>query len=63
MDANVKGVNVFGYFKSAFAGGFTGNDGQVSSNSAALRIRQYYVDLSEGFWEVLAGQALEQERA
>ena len=59
VDANVHGSNVLGYFEGDFVGGFGNgaNNAQVSSNSALFRIRQYYVDIRKGFWEVLAGQA------
>ena len=57
VDANVKGANVLGYFEGDFVGGSPSNNTQVSSNSFLFRIRQYYVDVRKGFWEVLAGQA------
>jgi len=57
VDAKVRGANVLGYFESDFVGGVAGMNTQVSSNSMLLRIRQYYVDVRKGFWEVLAGQA------
>jgi hypothetical protein len=59
VDVPVKGANVLGYFEGDFVGGYGNgaNNGQVSSNSALFRIRQYYVDVRKGFWEVLAGQA------
>ncbi len=59
VDAKVKGANVLGYFEGDFVGGFGNgaNNSQVSSNSALFRIRQYYVDVRKGFWEMLAGQA------
>jgi hypothetical protein len=59
VDAKVHGANVLGYFESDFVGGAGNgaNNTQVSSNSFLLRIRQYYVDVRKGFWEVLAGQA------
>src|SRR5690348_13073600 len=57
VDAKVRGANVLGYFEGDFVGGATANNTQVSSNSMLFRIRQYYVDVRKGFWEVLAGQA------
>ena len=57
VDAKVHGANVLGYFEADFVGGVAGNNTQVSSNSMLFRIRQYYVDVRKGFWEVLAGQA------
>src|SRR5260370_5116324 len=57
VDTKVKGANVLGYFEGDFVGGVGSNNTQVSSNSMLFRIRQYYVDVRKGFWEVLAGQA------
>jgi hypothetical protein len=58
VDAKVKGANVLGYFEGDFVGlGNAANNTQVSSNSMLFRMRQYYVDVRKGFWEVLAGQA------
>ena len=57
VDAKVRGANVLGYFEGDFVGGVAGNNTQVSSNSMLFRIRQYYVDVRKGFWEVLGGQA------
>lgn len=57
VDARVKGASVLGYFEGDFVGGVAGNNTQVSSNSMLFRIRQYYIDVRKGFWEVLAGQA------
>jgi hypothetical protein len=57
VDAVVKGANVLGYFEGDFVGGTASNNTQVSSNSMLFRIRQYYVDVRKGFWEVLGGQA------
>lgn len=57
VDANVRGANVLGYFEGDFVGGVAGNNTQVSSNSMLFRIRQYYVDVRKGFWEILGGQA------
>ena len=58
VDTKVRGANVLGYFEGDFVGlGNAANNTQVSSNSMLFRIRQYYVDVRKGFWEVLAGQA------
>lgn len=57
VDAKAKSANVLGYFEGDFVGGVAGNNTQVSSNSMLFRIRQYYVDVRKGFWEVMAGQA------
>jgi hypothetical protein len=58
VDAKVRGANVLGYFEGDFVGtGAAALNTQVSSNSMLFRLRQYYVDVRKGFWEVLAGQA------
>ena len=57
VDTIAKGWNVLGYFEGDFVGGSPSTNTQVSSNSFLFRIRQYYVDVRKGFWEVLAGQA------
>ena len=57
VDANYKGKQVLGYVEADFVGGQAANNTQVSSNSVLLRMRQYFVDVRQGFWEVLGGQA------
>ncbi len=58
VDTKVRGANVLGYFEGDFVGlQNAANNTQVSSNSMLFRIRQYYVDVRRGFWEVLGGQA------
>ena len=57
VDAKFKGANILGYFEGDFVGGQAGNNTQVSSNSVLFRLRQYYVDVRKGFWEVMGGQA------
>jgi len=57
VDTRVKGANILGYFEGDFVGGSPSTNTQVSSNSMLFRIRQYYVDVRKGFWEVLGGQA------
>ena len=59
VDATVKNMHVLGYFEGDFVGGYGNgaNNGLVSSNSNLFRIRQYYVDIRKGYWEILGGQA------
>lgn len=56
-DGRVKGWNVLGYFEGDFVGSIASNNTQVSSNSMTFRLRQYYIDVRKGIWEVLAGQS------
>jgi hypothetical protein len=51
-----KGNNVMGYFETDFHGNDPGNL-NVSTNSSTSRLRQYWLDLRRGKWEILAGQA------
>jgi hypothetical protein len=51
-----KGNNVMGYVEVDFHGNDPGNL-NVSSNSSTLRLRQYWVNVKRGKWEILGGQA------
>jgi hypothetical protein len=51
-----KGNDVMGYFETDFHGNDPANL-NVTSNSSTLRLRQYWVNVRRGKWEVLAGQA------
>jgi hypothetical protein len=51
----VKGAHVIGYMEADFLGNNATNVA-VTSNSNTLRSRVYWVDLSKGKWELLAGQ-------
>ncbi len=51
-----KGSDVMGYFETDFHGNDPANL-NVSSNSSTLRLRQYWVNVRRGKWEILAGQA------
>ncbi len=51
-----KGNDVMGYVETDFHGNDPANL-NVSTNSSTMRLRQYWVDLKRGNWEVLAGQA------
>jgi len=59
VDANVKGMNILGYYEGDFVGGVGNgaNNTQVSSNSLVYRIRLYWVDARRGPFEMLAGQS------
>lgn len=48
-------TEVLGYVETDFLGNQPSN-AAVSSNSATMRLRVYFVDLRRGRWEVLAGQ-------
>jgi hypothetical protein len=51
-----KGNNVMGYVETDFHGNDPANL-DVTSNSSTMRLRQYWLDLRRGKWEILAGQA------
>src|SRR5215469_10656095 len=51
-----KGNNVIGYIETDFRGNDPANL-NVSSNSSTARLRQYFVNVRRGKWEILAGQA------
>jgi len=51
-----KGNNVLGYIETDFHGNDPANL-NVSSNSSTARLRQYFVNVRRGKWEILAGQA------
>lgn len=53
---NFRGNNVMGYFEMDFHGNDPANL-NVTSNSSTMRLRQYWVNVRRGKWEVLAGQA------
>lgn len=60
IDTGFHGYNVLGYWESDFLGqlGNPPNGGlAVSSNPYVFRIRLYWVDITKGGWEVLAGQS------
>jgi hypothetical protein len=56
VDAKVHGANVLGYMESDFLGAFPAN-GAVTSNSASLRMRLYWVDVRKDKVELFAGQS------
>ena len=56
VDSNVLGAKVLGYFEGDFYGNQASNV-FVSNNAATFRLRLYYVDLTKGKLEILAGQS------
>ncbi|MGA2184615.1 MAG: hypothetical protein ABSH47_16455 [Bryobacteraceae bacterium] len=60
FDSSFHGFNVLGYWESDFLGqlGNPPNGGlAVSSNPYVFRMRLYWVDVSKGKWDFLAGQS------
>jgi hypothetical protein len=55
VDSNVNGTKVLGYLETDFLGNAASNL-YVTSNADTLRMRNYFVDLKNGPWELLAGQ-------
>ena len=55
VDSNVLGAKVLGYFEADFLGNQPGNV-FVSSNSDTFRMRNVFVDVQKGGFEVLGGQ-------
>jgi hypothetical protein len=55
VDSALGDTKVLGYLESDFLGAGPTNQ-NVTSNSDALRMRVYFVDLQRGQWEFLAGQ-------
>lgn len=55
VDSNVLGAKVLGYFEADFLGNQPGNV-FVSSNSDTFRMRNIFVDVQKGGFEVLGGQ-------
>jgi len=56
FDATVHGTKVLAYWESDFLGTQSTNAG-VSTHSDSFRMRLYWVDLTNGKWEVLGGQS------
>ncbi len=55
VDSTVKSAKVYGYVETDFLGN-NATTMDVTSNSATLRLRLAFADVSMGHWEVLAGQ-------
>ncbi len=56
VDSEFMGVKVLGYLEADFLFNNDANTFQVTSNSAGLRLRNYFVDLQKNGFEVLGGQ-------
>jgi hypothetical protein len=56
VDSTVFGAKVLGYLEADFLFNNNANSFQVTSNSAGLRLRNYFVDVQENGFEVLGGQ-------
>ena len=56
VDSTVLGAKVLGYLETDFLFNNDSNRYQITSNSAALRLRNYFVDIEKNGFEVLGGQ-------
>ncbi|HZS55418.1 MAG TPA: hypothetical protein VFA65_13545 [Bryobacteraceae bacterium] len=56
VDSTVMGAQVLGYLETDFLFNNDANSYQITSNSAGLRLRNYFVDVQKDNFEVLAGQ-------
>jgi hypothetical protein len=56
VDSTFMGWKVLGYLETDFLFNNDANSYQITSNSAGLRLRNYFVDLNNGEFEVLGGQ-------
>jgi hypothetical protein len=56
VDGTYLGWKVLGYLESDFLFNNNANTYQITSNSAGLRLRNYFVDVNNGTFEALAGQ-------
>ncbi len=56
VDSTVGGAKVLGYLEADFLFNNNANGYQVTSNSAGFRLRNYFVDVQKGKFEVLGGQ-------
>ncbi len=56
VDSTVLGAKVLGYLEADFLFNNNANSYQVTSNSAGLRLRNYFVDVQKNAFEVMAGQ-------
>jgi hypothetical protein len=55
VDSDFDDLKVLGYVETDFVGTPSASE-NVTSNSATMRMRAYFVDLMKGDWEFLAGQ-------
>ncbi|MBV8807130.1 MAG: hypothetical protein JO033_00530 [Acidobacteriaceae bacterium] len=56
VDSNFMGAKVLGYLEADFLFSNDANTFQVTSNSAGLRLRNYFVDVEKNGFEVMGGQ-------
>jgi hypothetical protein len=56
VDSTVLGAKVLGYLEADFLFNNDANSYQITSNSAGLRLRNYFVDIEKNGFEVLGGQ-------
>ncbi len=56
VDSTVMGAEVLGYLEADFLFNNNANSFQITSNSAGLRLRNYFVDVKKDGFEVLGGQ-------
>lgn len=56
VDSNFLGWKILGYLETDFLFNNDSNTYQVTSNSAGMRLRNYFVDANSGMFEVLGGQ-------
>jgi len=56
VDSEFMGAKVLGYFETDFLFNNNANSFQVTSNSAGLRLRNYFVDVQKDGFEVMGGQ-------
>lgn len=56
VDSTFMGWKVLGYLEADFLFNNNANSYQISSNSAGFRMRNYFVDVNSGSFEILAGQ-------
>jgi hypothetical protein len=56
VDSKFMGWNVLGYLEADFLFNNNSNSVQVGSNSVGFRLRNYFVDASNGKFEVMGGQ-------
>lgn len=56
IDSTLAGWKVLGYLETDFLFNNNANSFQVTSNSAGMRLRNYFVDANNGTFEILGGQ-------
>ena len=56
IDSNFVGAKILGYLETDFLFNNDANSFQITSNSAGLRLRNYFVDMQKGSFEIMGGQ-------